>query len=63
MVREGSKEVKYHLAKNKVANDFHHDSGICSATRDAPIRTAAIATVKEQGGKKVLTATKIEMVE
>jgi len=48
-------------AKNKVANDFHHDSGICSATKDAPIRIIAIGTVKEQGGKKVLIATKIGM--
>jgi len=63
VVREGGKEVKYYLAKNKVANDFHHDSGICSATKDVPIRTTAIGTVKEQGGKKVLTATKIKLAE
>jgi hypothetical protein len=63
VVREGGEEVKYYLAKNKIANDFHHDSGICPATKDAPIRTTAIGTVKEQGGKKVLTATKIEMAE
>ena len=63
VVRQGGKEGKYYLAKNKVANDFHHDSGICSATKDAPIRTTAIGTVKERGGKKVLTATKIEMAE
>jgi hypothetical protein len=61
VVREGGKEVKYYLAKNKVANDFHHDSGICSATKDASIWTTAIGMVKEQGGKKVLTATKSEV--
>ena len=33
VVREGGKEVKYYLAKNKVANDFHHDRGICPATK------------------------------
>ena len=35
VVREGGKEVKYYLAKNKVANDFHHDRGICPATKGA----------------------------
>jgi hypothetical protein len=63
VVREGTKEVKYYLAKNKLANDFHHASEICSATKDAPIRTTATGTVKELDGKKVLTATKIELAK
>jgi hypothetical protein len=63
LVQEAGKVVKYYLAKNRVAAEYHEDSGICSATKAQPVKTTAVGTVKEEGGKKVLTATKIEAAQ
>lgn len=56
-VEEGGKTVKYYLAQNKVAKDYH--GTVCKATA----KTKATGTVEEKDGKKVLTATKIEEVK
>ena len=57
VVEEGGKEVTYLLAKNKVANDFHPK--ICKVVKTVE----ATGTVKEEDGQKVMTASKIELVE
>lgn len=57
VTEEGGNKVTYYLAKNKVANDFHKN--ICQATK----KIKATGEVKEEDGKKVLTATKIELAE
>ena len=53
-VTEGGKTVKYYLAPNKVAKDYH--GTVCKAT----VKTTATGEVEEKEGKKVLTATKVE---
>src|SRR5262245_27979345 len=49
-------KVTYYLAKNKVAQDFHPN--ICKAVK----KVKATGEVKEEEGKKVMTASKIELV-
>jgi hypothetical protein len=56
-VEEGGKTVTYYLAKNDVAKKFH--SNICTAVK----KVKATGEVKEEAGKMVMTATKIEVVE
>ena len=58
-VEEGGKTVKYYVAKNKVANDYHKSSGICTGT----VETKVTGDVEEKDGKKVITPTKIEKAE
>lgn len=62
-VKEDGKEVKYYLAANPVSKKYHGSSGICQASTDAPIKTKVVGTVKEEDGKKVITASSIEKAE
>ena len=48
------KTVKYYLADNKVAKDFHEN--VCTDAK----KVTATGTVKEVDGKKQLTLAKIE---
>jgi hypothetical protein len=57
VVEKDGQKTTYYLAKNKVANDFHKN--ICTTTK----KVKATGTVKEEDGKKILTASKIEVVE
>ena len=57
VVEEDGEEVTYYLAKNQVANDFHPK--ICKTTETVE----ATGTVKEEDGQKIMTASKIELVE
>ena len=57
VVEEDGEKVTYLLAKNKVANDFHPK--ICKTIETVE----ATGTVKEEDGQKVMTASKIELVE
>jgi hypothetical protein len=52
-----AEKVTYYLAKNKVSNDFH--GNVCKAVK----KVKATGEVKEEEGKKVLTASKIELVD
>jgi RecG-like helicase len=54
-VEEHGKTVNYYLVKNEVADNFHEN--LCKTTK----KVTATGTVKEVGGKKELTATKIEL--
>ncbi|WP_435007084.1 DUF6370 family protein [Tundrisphaera lichenicola] len=58
-VEEGGKTVKYYLAKNKVSNDYHKSSGICTGE----VKTTVTGDVEEKDGKQVITATKVEKAE
>ena len=53
-VTENGKTVKYYMADNKTAKDYHKT--VCTKT----VKTTATGTVEEQDGKKVMTASKIE---
>lgn len=49
------KSIKYYLADNKVAKDFH--ANVCTEVKSVK----ATGTVKEVDGKKQLTVAKIEL--
>jgi hypothetical protein len=63
IVKEDGKEVKYYLAPNAVSKKYHGASGICSASTDAPVKTKVVGTVKEEDGKKIITATEVTKKE
>jgi hypothetical protein len=54
-VKEDGKEVIYQLEANKVSTDFHKH--LCSGTA----KVVAVGTVKKDGDKHILTASKIEL--
>ena len=54
---KNGKMITYYLADNQVAKDFH--SKICKG----PQKVTATGTVKKDGDKSILTATKVEVVE
>jgi uncharacterized protein DUF6370 len=54
---EHGKTVNYYLAKNDVSKEFHDN--VCKESK----QVSAKGTVKEVDGKKVLTASKIELVK
>ena len=54
-VTEGDKETKYYLTPNALAKANH--SKVCGATAKATVT----GTVKEKGGKKLLTASAIKV--
>lgn len=56
-VKEGDKTTTYYLAQNKVSKDFHEN--LCKH----PEKISVTGTVKEKNGKKVLTASKIELAK
>ncbi len=57
VTEEGGKKVTYYLTRNTVSNTFHKN--ICKAPK--PVK--ATGEVKEENGKKMLTASKIEVIE
>jgi hypothetical protein len=54
---EDGKEVTYYLAQNDVSKKFH--GNICKTTK----KVRATGEVSEEAGKKVLTASKIDVLE
>lgn len=60
VVKDGDKETKYYLAKNTVSDEAHQALGICTAKKASPAKLKVVGTVKEEDGKQILTATKIE---
>jgi uncharacterized protein YggE len=56
-VKEGDKTVTYYLAANKVSKDFHEN--LCKESQ----KVTVTGTVKEKDGKKILTASKIELAK
>ena len=63
VVKEDGKDVKYYIADNEVAQKAHKALGVCSAKPGEGPKLQAEGTVKEEDGKMVMTATKIEPVE
>jgi len=54
---EDGKTVTYYLAPNQVSKDFHEN--VCKESH----KVTATGTVSEENGKKVLTASKIELAK
>lgn len=57
VVKEGDKSVTYYFEANKISDGFHKT--ICTD----PKQISVVGTVKEEGGKKMLVASKIEVVK
>jgi Family of unknown function (DUF6370) len=57
-VEKDGKTVNYFLSQNKVSKDFH--SNICQNDGE---KVTVTGTVKEKGGKEVMSAAKIEPVK
>ena len=55
--QEDGKTVTYYLAHNKVSKDFHEN--VCKESQ----KVTATGILKEKDGKKVLTASKIELAK
>jgi hypothetical protein len=55
--QEDGKTVTYYLTQNDMSKDFHDN--VCKK----PEKVTATGTVKEEGGKKTLTISKIEAVK
>jgi hypothetical protein len=62
MVDEAGKKVNYYLtgAESKKA---HQALGICTASKDAPVKVKATGDVMEKDGKNVMAVTKIEKAD
>ena len=56
-VEEGGKTTTYYLAPNPVAKAYHKN--VCTTTT----KTTATGEVKEENGKKILTATEVKKVD
>ena len=56
-VKEDGKDQTYLVANNDTSKAFHKN--ICSSTKDVKVT----GTIKEEGGKKVLEAKKIELAK
>ena len=54
---EGGKTVTYYLAQNETSKGFHEN--LCKKSE----KVTATGTVSEEGGKKILTVSKIEEVK
>ena len=55
-MRDG-KKTTYYLAKNKFSDEAHKGLGICTATKDEPVKIEVTGTCEKKGDKLVLTPT------
>lgn len=55
--KEDGKTVSYYVADNEVSKNFHED--VCKQAK----KVTATGTVKEVDGKKLLTASRIELAK
>jgi hypothetical protein len=62
-VDEAGKKVLYYLEHNDVSKKAHGALKICTAQKDAPVKLVVTGTDKEEAGKKVITASKIEVAK
>jgi Family of unknown function (DUF6370) len=62
VTKDGEKKT-YYLVKNDVADKAHGSKGFCKASKDSPTKVKITGTVKEEDGKLVFTAEKIEKDE
>ena len=57
VVKQDGKDVTYFLADNKVSKDFHDN--VCTEVKQVKVT----GVVTEAGGRKEITASKIELVK
>ena len=64
IVTKDDKKTKYYLEKNEFFKDAHSGLGICTATKEEPIKVKVTGTVVKKEDKLILTPTeKIEKLE
>jgi hypothetical protein len=64
IVTKDGKKTTYYLEKNDFFKDAHQGLGICTATKDEPIKVKVTGTVVKKDDKLYLTPTsKIEKIE
>jgi hypothetical protein len=61
--KEGEKDKTYYIVHDTVAKKAHGSMGFCKASKDEPAKVKVTGTVKEEDGKLILTAEKIEKDE
>jgi hypothetical protein len=62
VTKDGEKK-NYYIVHDTVAKKAHQSLGFCRATKDKPAKVKITGTVKEQDGKLLFTAEKIEKDE
>jgi Family of unknown function (DUF6370) len=58
--KDGEKDKTYYIVHDTVAKKVHSSLGFCRASKDSPAKVKATGTCKEEDGKLVFTAEKIE---
>jgi Family of unknown function (DUF6370) len=56
-VTKDGKKTKYYLTKNEFFKDAHSGLGICTASKDSPVKVEVTGTVEKKGDKLVMTPT------
>jgi hypothetical protein len=62
VTKDGEKKT-YYIVHDKVAKDAHSKLGFCRASKEKPTKVKITGTYKEEDGKLVFTAEKIEKDE
>ena len=62
-VDEAGAKTTYYITHDAVSKKAHGALGICTAKKGAGVKVAVTGTMKEENGKKVITASKIEKDE
>jgi Family of unknown function (DUF6370) len=62
VTKDGEKKT-YYIVHDTVAKKAHGSMGFCKASKDSPAKVKITGTVKEEEGKLVFTAEKIEKDE
>jgi hypothetical protein len=61
--KDGEKDKKYYIVMDAVGKKAHSEDGFCQASKEKPVKVKIIGTCKEEEGKLVFTAEKIEKQE
>ena len=61
--KEGEKDKTYYIVHDSIAKKAHGSLGICKASKDEPVKVKVTGTCKEEDGKLIFTAEKIEKDE
>ena len=62
VTKDGEKKT-YYIVHDKVAKAAHGKLGFCKASKESPVKVKITGTCKEEDGKLVFTAEKIEKDE
>jgi len=62
VTKDGEKKT-YYIVHDKVGKDAHQKLGFCRASKDKPAKVKITGTFKEEDGKLIFTAEKIEKDE